>query len=325
MTDTAPDDPADQVDATAPAPEPEPFEPFITEPGVYDLPAEVYHADPVVGGSLSSTGARLLLPPSCPALFKHRQDHPEPHKRAFDFGSAAHALILGIGRPLEVIDADNYRTKKAQLAKADAYAAEKIPVLAREYAEIQLMADKIREHPTAGALLDPLGGNGERTLVWQDRTTGVMCRAMLDWLPQHQRGARLIVPDYKTAIKVDPESLSKELARHQLYQQAEWYRAGVRALGLGGDIDPAFVFIFQQKEAPYLVTVAQLPHDEQMWGDRMNRSALDLYRRCVEDGRWPGYADDVISLELPNYAKRALEDAWALNDFNPTTREAMAA
>lgn len=38
----------------------------ITEPGVYDLPAEVYHADPVEGGSLSSTGARKLLPPSCP-------------------------------------------------------------------------------------------------------------------------------------------------------------------------------------------------------------------------------------------------------------------
>jgi hypothetical protein len=322
MTDTAPDEPVDVEDQAA---EPEPFEPFIDEPGVYDIPAEVYHRDPVVGGSLSSTGARLLLPPSCPALFRHRQDHPEPHKRAFDFGSAAHAMILGIGRPLAVIDADNYLTKAAKTAKRDAYAAEHIPVLAREYAEIQLMADAIRAHPIAGALLDPLGGAGERTLVWQDRTTGVMRRAMLDWLPQHQRGARLIVPDYKTALHVDPESLSKEIARHQLYQQGEWYRAGVRALGLGGDLEPAFVFIFQQKTAPYLVTVAELGHDERMWGDRMNRSALDLYRRCSETGRWPGYADDVISLELPVYAKRALEDAWALNDFNPTTREALAA
>ena len=32
--------------------------PGITEPGVYDIPATAYHRDPVVGGSLSSTGAR---------------------------------------------------------------------------------------------------------------------------------------------------------------------------------------------------------------------------------------------------------------------------
>jgi hypothetical protein len=322
MTDTAPTTPDDVEDQVA---YPEPFEPFITEPGVYDLPAEVYHADPVVGGSLSSTGARLLLPPSCPALFKHRQDNPEPHKRVFDFGSAAHAEVLGIGRPLHVIDAADYRTKAAQQAKRDAYAADEIPILAREYVQVQEMADAIRAHPIAGALLDPLGGNGERTLVWEDRATGVMRRAMLDWLPQHQQGRRLIVPDYKTAVSAEPEALRKAIANYQLYQQAEWYRAGVRALGLGGDLEPAFVFIFQMKTAPYLVTVAELGRDEQMWGDRMNRSALDLYRRCTDTGRWPGYADDVIELELPMYAKRALEDAWALNDFNPATREALAA
>ncbi len=32
----------------------------ITVAGVYDIPADVYHADPVEGGSLSSTGARTL-------------------------------------------------------------------------------------------------------------------------------------------------------------------------------------------------------------------------------------------------------------------------
>jgi len=38
---------------------------LITEPGVYALPADVYHADPVAGGSLSSSGAKKLL--ACPA------------------------------------------------------------------------------------------------------------------------------------------------------------------------------------------------------------------------------------------------------------------
>ncbi|MGW9447058.1 hypothetical protein, partial [Bacillus mobilis] len=48
----------------------------ITRPGVYDgIPEAVYHRDPVPGGSLSSSGARKLLAPSCPALFKYDQEH----------------------------------------------------------------------------------------------------------------------------------------------------------------------------------------------------------------------------------------------------------
>jgi hypothetical protein len=63
----------------------------ITGPGVYDqVPEHVYHADPIPGGSLSSSGARKLLAPSCPALFKHDQDNPQPHKKTFDIGTAAH-------------------------------------------------------------------------------------------------------------------------------------------------------------------------------------------------------------------------------------------
>ena len=46
--------------------------------GVYDgMDEDAYHADPVPGGSLSASGAKLLLPPSCPALYHYRRDHPK--------------------------------------------------------------------------------------------------------------------------------------------------------------------------------------------------------------------------------------------------------
>ena len=46
----------------------------VDEPGVYDgLDEAAYHADPVPGGSLSASGAKLLLPPSCPALYADRE------------------------------------------------------------------------------------------------------------------------------------------------------------------------------------------------------------------------------------------------------------
>src|SRR5690606_30614366 len=71
--------------------------PTEVEPGVYDnVPSEVYHSDPVPGGSLSSTGARKLAT-ECPAAFKHWLDNPEPSKKEFDFGTAAHKVVLGDG------------------------------------------------------------------------------------------------------------------------------------------------------------------------------------------------------------------------------------
>ena len=42
----------------------------ITEPGVYDVPFDEYLRDPVPGGSLSTSGARLLLD-TCPAIFDY--------------------------------------------------------------------------------------------------------------------------------------------------------------------------------------------------------------------------------------------------------------
>ncbi|MGH3990894.1 MAG: hypothetical protein ACRDSN_00345, partial [Pseudonocardiaceae bacterium] len=145
----------------------------IDSPGVYDLPAEVYHADPVAGGSLSSSGARRLLPPSCPALFQHALTNGEVHRAVFDLGHAAHTLALGVGAPLAAIDADDWRTKAAREARDAAYAAGTVPLLRAEHEQVQAMAAALIEHPIAGALLRPGGGDAEQTLVWRDEETGV--------------------------------------------------------------------------------------------------------------------------------------------------------
>ena len=296
----------------------------LTQPGVYQLAAEDYHADPVAGGSLSSTGARKLLDPSCPALFKHWQDNPEEHKRSFDFGQAAHAELLGIGRPIRVLDYPDYKTKAAREAKVAAYAADEIPMLTAEYEVVKAMVAQIRAHPVAAALFNPDTGVGEQTIVWRDRRTGVACRAMLDWLPNPGDG-RLIVPDYKTTARaVDPGSLSKTLAEFGLHQQGAWYLDAVHAAGLVGDLDPAFVLVFQSKTAPYLVNVVQVDPHALMWGDVLNQEARAVYAECTRTGRWPGY-DQVTSIDLPSYTVRQLEDAREAGDLDRYSNRKQAA
>ncbi|MFC9753011.1 PD-(D/E)XK nuclease-like domain-containing protein [Streptomyces sp. NPDC056921] len=276
------------------------------EPGIYpDLPMEAYHGD---RGSLSSSGARKLLPPSCPALFRYEQDHPQPPKKTFDIGNAAHRLVLGDGPELVAVEAPDWRTKDARAERNAVRAAGGVPLLADEYDQVQAMADAIRRHPVASALFAPDSGQPEQSLFWRDQQTGVMRRARFDWLPDPRNG-RLIIPDYKTCRSADPVALARAIDEYGYHQQADWYRAGARAAGLG-DEHTAFVFVCQEKTAPYLVTVVELDATALRIGAAKNRRAIESYARCMESGYWPGYSDDIEYLSLPPYAERRDEEEY---------------
>lgn len=293
-------------------------EPFITEPGVYDLPTEAYHADPVIGGSLSNTGVKKLMPPrGCPALFHAWRNGASEHKAAFDFGRAAHTRVLGAGDEVVIVDADDWRSAKAREARDEARAAGLTPVLAKDGAVIDEMAEALRRHPTAAALLDPAAGRPEQTVVWRDPATGVMCRALLDFLRHPRRDQRLVIPDYKTADRVDPDAIERALWDYAYFGQAAWYSEAVEQVGLSVG-PPAFVLIFQMKTPPYLVVCAQVHPDSIGWGHARNRKARDLYRHCTERDSWPGFADDgVISVQLPTYATYQLEGAMERGELEP--------
>jgi hypothetical protein len=263
----------------------------ITQPGVYDLPADVYHADPVppeLGGSLSSSGAKLLLPPSCPAIFQWSRTHPT-YSDAFDFGHAAHAKVLGAGAEIVAVDADDWRGKAAREAKDQARAEGKTPLLAKDVAVVDAMAAKLLEHPVASALLDPDHGRAEQALFAQDEESGgVWLRAMLDWLP-------------KTTSDVgDPEAFGRTMANFRYHGQAAWYLDLMRALGLA-DEDAAFVFIVQSKQAPYLVSVIEPDAHALRVGREENRAAIELYAECTSTGIWPDFGGGVALASLPPY------------------------
>lgn len=270
-------------------------------PGIYDIPAEVYHADQT---SLSSTGARKMLPPSCPAKFRYEQDNPSPPSDEFSFGHAAHRLILHAGADLVEIDARDYKTNKAKEAKAAALAENKTPILPHQKKVAEAMAAVVLNDPIAGALFEPGTGVAEQSLFWTDATTGVIRRARPDWLPHLAAASgRYIVPDYKTCVSSAPEKFRKAMYEHGYHQQAAWYLDAVRALGIARD--PLFLFVAQEKTPPYLVTTFEPDALALEIGRHLNAGALHLYAQCVAEERWPGYANDVELLALPGWVERA--------------------
>ncbi len=273
----------------------------VTQPGVYDLPDDAYHRDPAPGGSLSASGAKKLLPPSCPAIFDYERRNPPKPKPVFDLGHGAHKLVLGSGPDLVRVDFPDWKTKKAQELRKEAHTAGKVPLLAHELDTVTAMAEALRRHPVASALFDPRRGSPEQSLFWTDAESGVNCRARLDWMKPG--GRRLIVADYKTAVSAAPSDLGRTVHNFKYHMQAAFYLDGVKALGLHDA--PQFVFVFQAKTPPYLVTVIQLDEAAERIGRELVREAIGIYRRCTDAGEWPGYSSDIEEIALPAWAERA--------------------
>lgn len=277
-----------------------PAELVVTEPGLYDdIPEATYHADPCapeLGRSLSVTGAKKLLPPSCPARFAYERDHGQAPRAAFDFGHAAHALVLGVGAPIHSVEADDWRSKAAREEADEARADGRVPLLAKDHRRAQDMADAVRAHPLASAVLSE--GKPEVSAFWVDEATGVTCRGRFDWL----RSNALV--DYKTttAGNASPARFGKTAADFGYHQQAAWYSDGAQALGLG---ELPFLFVVQEKEPPYLLSVVQLDDDALRIGRELNALALATYAECESSGVWPGYpADSIPTIALPSWYAR---------------------
>jgi hypothetical protein len=276
----------------------------IDTPGVYTITDTEYFADPV-GGSLSASGARQLLPPHCPAVYHYERTHPRESTTVFDIGHAAHSLILGAGAGISPVDADDWRTKAAKDQRDEIRASGRVPLLTADYEHVQGMAAAVRDHPVAADLLDPDTGAPEQSLFWVDDETGIWRRARLDWLP-HPTRDRMIIVDYKTAASADPDAFAKAAANYGYHQQDAWYRDAVTALDL--DDNPAFVFVVQEKTPPYLVSVIELDSTALRIGRGRNRRAIDIYTECTTTGIWPGYGDDVTLVALPTWYERTNEE-----------------
>jgi hypothetical protein len=209
-------------------------------------------------------------------------------------------MVLGIGRPVACVEADTWRTKAAQETRDAIRGDGGVPLLRADYDRVQAMAAAIQAHPVASLLLGGLPGKPEQSLFWRDERWGIWKRARADYLPSLGLQPRLIIPDYKSAVSASPLAFARQAANLRYHQQAAFYLEGVRALGL--DRHPAFVFVVQEKDPPYLVTVIELDDVALRAGEELNGRACEVWRDCTEAGVWPAYSDEVELVRLPPWA-----------------------
>jgi hypothetical protein len=266
-----------------------------------DVPEDQYHSDP---HSLSQSGAKLLL--RAPALFQHAKQHREV-KDSFDFGSAAHALVLGKGIEQIYVAPFNdwikrkgpeggcqYTSDEKRIAHEDGLS----PILPKDWDVVCDMAGVLSQHKLAMELLSE--GEAEVSAYVVDEPTGILRRCRYDWI----NGPLEIGVDYKSTDDASPEAFARSVLNYGYDQQADWY---LDVAALLGRPMKAFCFIAQEKKAPYLVEVYDLSEEFLERGHALNRRALDIYAECIRTGRWPGYTDQPFTtLNPPAWARKAV-------------------
>lgn len=263
--------------------------------GIHDVPDAAYHGDK---RALSVSGAKVLL--DCPARYRWQQDNPV-HKDAYDFGHVAHELILGKGQGFRVLDFDSWRTKDARDARDQARSEGLAPILADEHEHAKALADAVRGHEVAGAMLAT--GRAEKSIYATHGETGVLLRGRADWITEKRDGTPVVV-DVKTTVSAAPRNIDRSMADYGYAMQAAWY---IDLLAANGLPDAEFYFVFAEKTTPHFVSVAKASDDALDYGRQKNEKAIHLFKHCTSTGEWPAYP--IHEANVPTWAWKELDES----------------
>lgn len=276
----------------------------IVKPGLYgEVPEADYHADCVEPApSLSNSIAKLLVTRSPRhAAHKHprlnpnlRQDDTEPN-RTQDIGTAAHKIILGRGRIIDVMPFDDYRKDAAKKARDNARASGRVPILADDMASVELLAEAARDQIASTSLANYFDapGRSEVTMVWREGE--VWCRGRVDRLPDSVlAGGHVVLADLKTtggsAHPDDWQSTAFDLA---FDVQAVMYPRGLQRLV--PDIrSVTFKFAVLEQKPPYGLSVVEFSGQALEEAAQLVDLAIKMWAVCLRRGEWPGYDDAVV-------------------------------
>lgn len=271
--------------------------PTITAPGIYAMPLTDYVADPCPTPSLNASAAHALLTstPKHAWLGHPRLGHAERDgsSRA-DLGTVAHGLLLENDESrVVVIQADDWRTKAAKELRDEAWAAGKVPILEKDMATVRRMVEAA-DHVLMGSALceDWMGAIPEQTLLCEHG--GVWLRSRPDKLSRDGR----VYFDYKTSASAHPAAFAKAAINQGYDLQAAIGRRAVHALH---GVTPTVIFVVQEIEPPFFVSLVSLSNQFLEIADMRLSWAIDKWRHCLTHNHWPGYPDQLVSVDPPGY------------------------
>lgn len=277
-----------------------------------DVPFQTYLDDPGERPSLSASMAGILLgqspahaylahprlsrvsPDSDETVGETEEDDDRSGVKAR--GTLGHALVLGGGLDLEVVqktdkktgevtEATDYRAESARAHRDAIIAAGRTPVIGSKLEKAKRWAEAVRDRIQVPALT-------EVTAIWE--SGGVLCRGRMDGLDNPQ------VWDLKTCVSAVRAATGNHALDFGLHIQEASYTDALETLfpELQGRVPP-MQFCFVEIGAPFEFKLCALDAELREYGQRQWARAKSLWQACLTSGVWPGYSRDVTTIAAP--------------------------
>jgi hypothetical protein len=266
-------------------------------PGLYpSLPMADYLALPYLSSGLCH---RLLTTSPYHARYE-QQNREQDDTDASDCGTAIHdALLEGIDR-IQPIDAPDWRTKAAKVAREEARAAGKIPMLLHKVwqveAAVKAAKDCIASSELAGIFDD---GQPELTLIWDE--SGITAKARPDWTAK----------GWHVSVKTTEGSANPAIyTRHRMSSLGHdtglaFYARGFQALGI--EVEHRILLI--EQSAPYGCCIFGLAPSKWEYAARRTARAIATWQQCHETGHFPCYPTRTVFAEALPWEMASEEEA----------------
>lgn len=229
-----------------------------------------------------------------PYHFKYAMDNEREQTKAMAFGSAIHAFILEpktFSENYAVAPLVDRRTKDGKAEWQDFIdACEETgaePISSEDMKTIIEMAAALEKNEVAMELLE---GRHEQELFWTDERTGERCKCKVDCITEYN-GKPYIV-DYKTTDSCEDGHFERSAKKYGYQFQAGMYCEGVFQNTF---IEHGFVFVAQEKTAPYASRVYFCDPDWIKRGYDKFRELIGTYHECKERDEWPGYENSDLT------------------------------
>lgn len=225
-----------------------------------------------------------------PLHYKYRIEHARVDTVKLALGRAAHTAILDPDRFLHdyvLFKGKDRRSKKYKEFKK-LHEGQTV-LLEKEYVAALAMRDAVRADDIARPLLT--NGHAEQSITWIDPSTGLKCKARLDWNGD-------VIADVKTTGSVNGRRFGRIAGNFGYHEQGAMYRDGVTVVER--KVKPYWV-IAVEAAPPHAVACFELDDEVLDVGQSAYLRYLARVQECTATGKWPGPYTEPQRLELPAY------------------------
>lgn len=289
------------------------------QPGIYPgLDFEVYKKI----DAFNQSGLLDIF--DCPARYWYNKNN-QKDTDAMRFGRMLHTAVLeqhlfderyivmpdftiGIVNPKDGLPykapklSGEYQAKKKLF---EAQNTDKEVVSIEQYSDMIQLQKSLILKPETNWIFEQKLQQRELTLVWEDASTGLMCKARIDiaLFRTSSYSQAYYLADVKKTISSNEFKFISSVEKFGYHIQAAHYMAGAEALGMLED-EADFIHVTFEQEAPHLIGCFKIGKSALEAGRQELRKGMEIYKRCKEANEWPGYPDGIKDID---FGKEALQ------------------